>query len=79
LNGPEGEVYFTGTIANIENSLNMSESHHIYYSLSSLRAMRAKYDIENLLNAFIESFDKLSSKTNVIYVNSMTEKLCYIE
>jgi len=79
LNGPEGEVYFTGTIANIKNSLNMSESHHIYYSLSSLRAMRAKYDIENLLNAFIESFDKLSSKTNVIYVNSMTEKLCYIE
>jgi hypothetical protein len=79
LNGPEGEVYFTGTIANIENSLNMSESHHIYYSLSSLRAIRAKYDIENLLNAFIESFDKLSSKTNVIYVNSMTEKLCYIE
>jgi hypothetical protein len=79
LNGPEGEVYFTGTIVNIKNSLNMSESHHIYYSLSSLRAMRAKYDIENLLNAFIESFDKLSRKTNVIYVSSMTEKLCYVE
>jgi hypothetical protein len=78
LNGHEGEIYFTETLANIERSLDISEPHYIYYSLSSLSAMRAKYDIEHSLDMFIKAFDALSSKTNIIYVNSITEKLGYV-
>jgi hypothetical protein len=78
LNGPEGEIYFTGTLTNIECSLNATEEHYIYYSLSSLFAMRAKYFIEPLLDNFTKSYEKLLSKAFLIYINSLTENIVYV-
>ncbi|NAZ13371.1 MAG: hypothetical protein GU359_04370 [Desulfurococcales archaeon] len=78
LNGPEGEMYFTETLINIRHSLNISESHYIYNSLSSLYAMRAKYFIEPLLSDFIENYEELINKINVIYTNSLTEFIIYV-
>ena len=78
LNGREGDTYFTETLINIERSLNMRGQHCICYSLSSLFAMRAKYAMESLLDSFTKDHEELINKTNVIYMNSATEGICYV-
>jgi len=78
LNGPEGETYFTETLTNIECSLNATDGHYIYYSLSSLFAMRAKYFIEPSLDNFTKNYEKLLSKASLIYINSLTENIIYV-
>jgi hypothetical protein len=78
LNGPEEETYFTETLTNIERSLNTTEEHYIYYSLSSLFAMRAKYFIEPLLDNFIKSYEKRLDRASLVYTNSLTENIIYV-
>jgi hypothetical protein len=78
LNGPEGETYFTETLTNIEYSLNATNEHCIYYSLSSLFAMRAKYFIEPLLDNFIKSYEKRLDRASLVYMNSLTENIIYV-
>ena len=78
LNGPEGETYFTETLTNIKCSLNATDGHYIYYSLSSLFAMRAKYFIEPSLDNFTKNYEKLLSKASLIYIDSLTENIIYV-
>jgi hypothetical protein len=78
LNGHEGDIYFTETLINTERSLNMRGPHYIDYSLSSLFAMRAKYAMEPLLYNFTKGYEELIGRTNVVYMNSATESMCYV-
>ena len=78
LNGQEGEHYFTGTIENMKYSLSVKRPHYVYFSSSSLFAMRAKYAIEPLLNNFIKDYVDLMNKANAVYMNSLTESIVYV-
>ena len=78
LNGQEGEHYFTETIANIKYSLSIKSPHYVYFSSSSLFAMRAKYALEPLLDNFTEEYVDLLNQANTVYMNSLTESIIYV-
>jgi len=78
LNGPEGDEYFNVSISNINQSLAMKNPHYIYFSISNQMSLNAKYAMEQYFSKFIDEFDSLKNKANVVYMNSVTESICYI-